>query len=268
MLAGVVKIFGSENSCRRINSSFINNKLAFFGVTLCSYKYSIAQHICSINTWHTRKKYRIPREWYIEQAQDRTLTAICFLIFKFLFWIFKKSLKFWATKYKIASNLLNLPKVACIESFLPIRWHTFIRWKNLPKCCTVLAYSWEGESREPSCGKYYWMIIPWDSWGTLRIWATLQPSSLGPVQPSCIHAHQENHTKKCSSTKTHWKNAAFLWTSHYLAMSAITGKNIFLYPCTHCHSRFSLGQTLISESLLSLGIHLWLLPYNHERNGL
>ncbi len=40
--------------------------------------------------------------------------------FKFL-----ERLKFWAAKYKNASNILNLQKAACIESFLPIRWHTF-----------------------------------------------------------------------------------------------------------------------------------------------
>ncbi len=39
-------------------------------------------------------------------------------MFKILkFWIFEKSLKFWAAKYKNASNLPILQKAACIESF-------------------------------------------------------------------------------------------------------------------------------------------------------
>jgi hypothetical protein len=39
---------------------------------------------------------------------------------------FEKILKFSAAKYKNGSNLLIIRQAACIESFLPIRWHTFI----------------------------------------------------------------------------------------------------------------------------------------------
>ncbi len=38
------------------------------------------------------------------------------------------------------SNLLLVRITVCIESCLPIGWHTFIWWKNLPKCCSVLVW--------------------------------------------------------------------------------------------------------------------------------
>ncbi len=53
---------------------------------------------------------------------------------------FKKSSKFLAAKYKKASNLLILLQTACIDSFLPIGWHTFIWWKKLPKYWTILVW--------------------------------------------------------------------------------------------------------------------------------
>ncbi len=65
--------------------------------------------------------------------------------FIFLFWsrIFKKSSKFWASKYKNASYFLILRQTAIIESFLPIDWRTFIWWKNQPKCCTIWFGMWD-----------------------------------------------------------------------------------------------------------------------------
>ncbi len=54
------------------------------------------------------------------------------LIFKFESWIFEKISKFWAASYKNEFNLLLVRVTVCIESFLPIGWRTFIRWKNPP----------------------------------------------------------------------------------------------------------------------------------------
>jgi hypothetical protein len=48
--------------------------------------------------------------------------------------------EFWTTKYKNVSILLILRQTACIESILPIRWHTFIWWNNPPKCCAILVW--------------------------------------------------------------------------------------------------------------------------------
>ncbi len=59
-------------------------------------------------------------------------------IFLFWSWIFEKSSNFLTAEYKNASNLLILWQTACIESFLPIGWRTFIWWKNPPKYCTIL----------------------------------------------------------------------------------------------------------------------------------
>ncbi len=44
----------------------------------------------------------------------------------------------WAASCKNKSNLLLIRITVCIESFLPIGWHTFHWWKNLPKCCSIL----------------------------------------------------------------------------------------------------------------------------------
>jgi hypothetical protein len=49
-----------------------------------------------------------------------------FWIFKFQFWIFEKTSKFWAASYKNESNLLLVRITVCIKSFLPIGWRTFI----------------------------------------------------------------------------------------------------------------------------------------------
>ncbi len=77
-------------------------------------------------------------EWYhwlgLEKNRHR------FSIFSFQFWIFKNTSKFWAASYKNESNLLLVRITVCIESFLPIGWCTFIRWKNPPKGCTILVW--------------------------------------------------------------------------------------------------------------------------------
>ncbi len=36
--------------------------------------------------------------------------------------------------------LIFLILIVCIESFLPIGWHTFIWYKNPPKCCSILVW--------------------------------------------------------------------------------------------------------------------------------
>ncbi len=63
-----------------------------------------------------------------------------FFIFIFWPWIFEKSSKFWAAKYKNTSNLLIFRLTACIESCLPIGWRTIIWRKNSPRCCTILVW--------------------------------------------------------------------------------------------------------------------------------
>ncbi len=49
-----------------------------------------------------------------------------------------KDLKALRALCKIESNLLLVRITVCIESCLPIGWHTFIWWKNLTKCCSIL----------------------------------------------------------------------------------------------------------------------------------
>ncbi len=44
-------------------------------------------------------------------------------------WIFEKTSKFWAASCKNESNLLLVQITVCIESCLPIGWHSFIWWK-------------------------------------------------------------------------------------------------------------------------------------------
>ncbi len=61
-----------------------------------------------------------------------------FLIFYFWSWIFEKTSNFWAASCKNESNLLLVQITVCIESCLPIGWHTFIWWKNPPKSYSIL----------------------------------------------------------------------------------------------------------------------------------
>ncbi len=63
-----------------------------------------------------------------------------FLIFQFHSWIFEKTSKAWAATCKNESSLLLARIMVCIETCLPIVWHTFICEKNPPKCCSVLVW--------------------------------------------------------------------------------------------------------------------------------
>ncbi len=73
-----------------------------------------------------------------------------FLIFYFWSWIFEKTSKFWAASCKKESNLLLVRITVCIESCLPISWHTFIWWKNPPKNYSILVWIAEWWNSLPS----------------------------------------------------------------------------------------------------------------------
>ncbi len=79
-------------------------------------------------------------EWYHWKALKRTSTAIRFWFFKFQYWIFETTSKFWAASYKIEPNLLLVWFTVCIECCLPIGWRTLIWWKNPPKCSSILVW--------------------------------------------------------------------------------------------------------------------------------
>jgi hypothetical protein len=78
-------------------------------------------------------------EWCHWIGLEKDINRYRFLIFKFQFWIFETTSKFWASSYKNESNLLLVRITVCKESFLPIGWHTFIWWKNPPKNVNVSA---------------------------------------------------------------------------------------------------------------------------------
>ncbi len=86
-------------------------------------------------------------------------------VFNFLFFIlniiFDKSSKFRAASCKNVSNLLLVRITVCIESCLPIGWRTFIWWKNLPKCSSILVCiaEWWLTSRNPKNNWYLYRIF-------------------------------------------------------------------------------------------------------------
>ncbi len=100
-------------------------------------------------------------EWYHWIGLEKDINCYRFLIFKFQFWMFETTSKFWASSYKNESNLLLVRITVCKESFLPIGWHTFIWWKNPPKGCTILVWLW-------NVGILHsWAVIP-HFWSTVH----------------------------------------------------------------------------------------------------
>ncbi len=79
-------------------------------------------------------------EWYHWIALQKDINRYMFLIFNFWSWIFDKSSKFWAALCKYESNLLLVRITVCIESCLSTGWRTFIWWKNMPKCSSILVW--------------------------------------------------------------------------------------------------------------------------------
>jgi hypothetical protein len=65
----------------------------------------------------------------LKMKRTSTATVQVFFFFFLLILNFEESSKFWAAKYKNVFNLFILRQVACIESFLPVGWRTFIWWK-------------------------------------------------------------------------------------------------------------------------------------------
>ncbi len=66
----------------------------------------------------------------------RVVPLARFLIFYFHSWIFEKTSKFWAASCKNESNILLVRITVCLESCLPIGWHTFF----MKKSAKVLLY--------------------------------------------------------------------------------------------------------------------------------
>ncbi len=117
-----------------------------------------------------------------------------FLIFLIPFWIFQKTSKFWAASCKKKSNLLLIWITVCIESFFPIGWHTFIWWKNPPKCCSILvciAECWSSSlsSRNP---KNNWcpsrIFLEHGSAKKIAVWAhaNRDPNKQEDSRPFCM----------------------------------------------------------------------------------
>ncbi len=77
-------------------------------------------------------------EWSHWIGLEKDINRYRFLIFLFHSWIFEKTSKFWAASCKNEFNLLLVRITVGIESWLPIGWRTYIWWKNLPKCCSIL----------------------------------------------------------------------------------------------------------------------------------
>ncbi len=77
-------------------------------------------------------------EWYHWIGIEKNIDRYNFFIFyfKFHFWIFEKTSKFWAASYKNEPNLLLVRIMVCIESFLPIGWRTFF----MTKCAKGMLY--------------------------------------------------------------------------------------------------------------------------------
>ncbi len=103
----------------------------------------------------------LDRPW---KGHQPLLLVFDFLILLLNIW---KTSKFWAASCKNESNLLLHRILVCIESCLPVAWLTFIWWKNLPKCCSILVWiagCWNSllTSRNPKnnwCLPHFWSTV-------------------------------------------------------------------------------------------------------------
>ncbi len=118
------------------------------------------------------------------------------------------------------SNLMLVQITVCIESCLPMGWRTFIWWKNLPKCCSILVWiagCWNSSlmSRNPK-----------NNWCLSRIfgaWFCRKNCGLS------IWAHaNRNPNKQEVGFIFAWSNAE-LWTLIKYSRSKIKIKNLMRF---------------------------------------
>ncbi len=99
------------------------------------------------NGWKWNKETRGIRisktawKWYYWIGKDVNRYSFLYYIIFILSWIFEKSSKFWAAKYKrCLQSPHSLADGLYTESFLPIGWRILFDEKIPPKCCTNLIW--------------------------------------------------------------------------------------------------------------------------------
>jgi hypothetical protein len=131
--------------------------------------------VFSLSLRHTNSKVpfcltRSISEWYHWIAPwDRTWTALCFEILDFAFEILKRILSSESLHAKMPPIFSFFGRrLVYVESFLPIHLHTFIGWKNQPKCCATHIPHLCGTQKMYS-SRIFWRQVHWTNGGLLTL---------------------------------------------------------------------------------------------------